>query len=97
MSEKDNLVSRRGFLKKTALLGAGLAATGSMVACALAGGTSETIKWDKEVDVVVVGSGTVAIAAIAAKDAGAESDYFWRRVQLLAGLPLFQEAVFGFQ
>ncbi|PKO15220.1 MAG: FAD-binding dehydrogenase [Chloroflexi bacterium HGW-Chloroflexi-10] len=73
MSEKDNLVSRRGFLKKTALLGAGLAATGSMVACAPADGTSETIKWDKEVDVVVVGSGTVAIAAIAAKDAGAES------------------------
>ena len=31
------------------------------------------LKWDKEVDVVVVGSGTVAIAAIAAKDAGAES------------------------
>ncbi len=71
----DNLVSRRGFLKKSAMLGAGLAATGGMVACAPAAsnGAAEDVKWDKEVDVVVVGSGTAAIAAIAAKDAGAES------------------------
>ncbi|PKO08504.1 MAG: hypothetical protein CVU40_15100 [Chloroflexi bacterium HGW-Chloroflexi-2] len=71
----DNLVSRRGFLKKTAMLGAGLAATGGIVACSPAGATTagEDIKWDKEVDVVVVGSGTVVMAALAAKDAGAES------------------------
>ncbi len=71
----DNLVSRRGFLKKTALLGAGLAATGGIAACApaAAGNAGKDIKWDKEVDVVVVGSGTAVIAAIAAKDAGAES------------------------
>jgi len=71
----DNLVSRRGFLKKSAMLGAGLAATGGMVACSPAGATTagEDIKWDKEVDVVVVGSGTAVMAALAAKDAGAES------------------------
>ncbi|HSM25727.1 MAG TPA: FAD-binding protein [Anaerolineaceae bacterium] len=71
----DNLVSRRGFLKKSAMLGAGLAATGGMVACAPAAvnNGAEDINWDKEVDVVVVGSGTVVMAALAAKDAGAES------------------------
>lgn len=71
----DNLVSRRGFLKKSAMLGAGLAATGGMVACAPAGASNGAadIKWDKEVDVLVVGSGTVVFAALAAKDAGAES------------------------
>ena len=71
----DNLVSRRSFLKKTAMLGAGLAATGGVVACSPAGASvaGPDIKWDKEVDVLVVGSGTVIFAAIAAKDAGAES------------------------
>lgn len=71
----DNLVSRRGFLKKTALLGVGLAATGGIAACAPAGAPAkeEDVKWDKEVDVLVVGSGTVVMAALAAKDAGAES------------------------
>ena len=71
----DNLVSRRGFLKKTAMIGAGLAATGGVVACSpsAASNTAEEIKWDKEADVVVVGSGTAAMAALAAKDAGAES------------------------
>lgn len=71
----DNLVSRRGFLKKTAMIGAGLAATGGVVACSpsAASNTAEEIKWDKEVDVVVVGSGTAAMAALAAKDTGAES------------------------
>lgn len=78
MSEKvntPNLVSRRSFLKKTAMIGAGLAAAGSLQACAPGKSTdaASDIKWDKEVDVVVVGSGTVAIAALAAKDAGAES------------------------
>jgi succinate dehydrogenase/fumarate reductase flavoprotein subunit len=73
----DNLVSRRNFLKKTAMLSAGLAAAGGLAACQpkVAGETAttgETI-FDKEVDVVVVGSGTVIFAALAAKDAGAES------------------------
>ncbi|PKN87960.1 MAG: hypothetical protein CVU46_02715 [Chloroflexi bacterium HGW-Chloroflexi-8] len=76
MSEKENaqnLVSRRSFLKKTAMVGVGLAAAGSLQACAPKAAGAAEIKWDKEVDVVVVGSGTVAFAALAAKDAGVES------------------------
>ncbi len=71
----DNLVSRRSFLKKTAMLGAGLAATGGVAACSPAGATvaGADIEWDKEVDVLVVGSGTAIFAALSAKDAGAES------------------------
>lgn len=73
----DNIVSRRNFLKKTALLSAGLAAAGGLAACQpkVAGEApkNEEITFDKEVDVVVVGTGTVIFAALAAKDAGAES------------------------
>lgn len=60
-------ISRREFLKGMAVTGA-IAAAGTLAGCAK-GGTA--IKWDKEVDVLVVGSGTAALAAIAAKDAGA--------------------------
>jgi succinate dehydrogenase/fumarate reductase flavoprotein subunit len=72
--QEQKLVSRRTFLKKTAMIGAGAAAATTLVGCAntQASLTSKLPKWDKEVDVVVVGSGTVAIAAIAAKDAGAQ-------------------------
>ena len=66
-------VSRRSFLKKSAMLGAGAAAAGMLAGCApSAASTAKSVKWDKEVDVLVVGSGTVAMAAIAAKDAGVE-------------------------
>jgi len=77
MSPEENeakLVSRRTFLRKTALMGVGVAAAGSLAACSSnAASSAKTPKWDKEVDVLVVGSGTVAMAAIAAKDAGAAS------------------------
>ena len=73
--EKENrLVSRRSFLKKTAMLTAGAAAAGALVGCSPAATTSKDAqKWDKEVDLLVVGSGTVVTAAIAGKDAGLES------------------------
>lgn len=72
--EKDSrLVSRRGFLKKTAMLTAGAAAAGALAACAPTGAAKTAQKWDKEVDLLVVGSGTVIMAAIAGKDAGLES------------------------
>lgn len=77
MSTNENeprLVSRRSFLQKTAMVSVGAMATAALSSCAPRGGTSSSnIQWDKEVDVLVVGSGTVATAAIAAKDAGAES------------------------
>ncbi|MCE1253741.1 MAG: FAD-binding protein [Anaerolineae bacterium] len=63
-------------MKKSALLSAGIAAAGGLAACkpnsAGAGAEGSSTKWDKEVDVVVVGSGTVIFAALAAKNAGAE-------------------------
>ncbi|HEY3343784.1 MAG TPA: FAD-binding protein [Anaerolineaceae bacterium] len=69
------IVSRRTFLKKTAAISVTAAAASALAACApaVAAPTSKLPKWDKEVDVLVVGSGTVAMAAIAAKDAGAAS------------------------
>ncbi len=73
--KEPNIVSRRTFLKKTAMIGAGLAAATTLNACApkQAGvASSKQPKWDKEVDVLVLGSGTASMAAIAAKDAGAE-------------------------
>jgi succinate dehydrogenase/fumarate reductase flavoprotein subunit len=77
MSKQENearLVSRRSFLKKTALLSAGAAAAGALVGCSPSTAKSTAAqKWDKEVDLLVVGSGTVIMAAIAGKDAGLES------------------------
>lgn len=73
MTEESKLVSRRGFLKKTAMLGAGIAAAGSLAACKpTAEVATETITWDKEADVVVVGSGTAAVAALVAAKEGAK-------------------------
>jgi len=79
---EPKIVSRRTFLKKAAAVSVGTAAVGVLAGCAPktlqeteAPTTSltEEIKWDKEVDVVVVGSGTGIFAALSAKNAGAES------------------------
>ena len=71
---KENKVSRRDFMKKTVLVGATLAATGAVAGQAtqaFAAGVPR--KWDKEVDVVVVGTGFAGLAAaITAKKAGAK-------------------------
>jgi heterodisulfide reductase subunit A-like polyferredoxin len=64
-----NEVSRRGFLK-----GAAVAAP-AMAAINVLGAQKSSVqapKWDKEVDVVAIGTGFAGLsAAIAAKDAGA--------------------------
>src|ERR1700722_13722714 len=62
-------VSRRGFFKKSKAAGIGGAA-------ALAGVTATSaeaaIKWDREADIVVIGSGAAGMpAAVAAREAGA--------------------------
>jgi 3-oxosteroid 1-dehydrogenase len=64
----DKSISRRGFLKGAAVLGVGVAAASALEACSTT--TSKIPKWDKVVDVVVVGSGTVANAAVVAAQAG---------------------------
>jgi succinate dehydrogenase/fumarate reductase flavoprotein subunit len=72
--EKERTISRRDFLKSTATGAAGVAAAGVLGACATgsAAGGARLPPWDKEVDVLVVGSGTVAFAALACKEYGAQ-------------------------
>ncbi len=65
---KEKLVNRRGFLKGSAAAGAAM--TGGLPP-AKAEGAPE--RWDKEVDVVIVGTGHAGLAAaITATDAGAK-------------------------
>jgi hypothetical protein len=65
-------VSRRNFLKRGVAAGVGAAALGGCVANPSAQETSaDDIKWDYEVDVVVVGAGASGLpCAIRARDAG---------------------------
>ena len=72
-------MDRRNFLKGAGLAGLGALSLGTLGACASTGQASgestsaSEVKWDKEVDVLVVGSGTGAYAAVFAKDNGAEN------------------------
>lgn len=78
MSNSKNALSRRNFLKSGAVVAAGAAAFG-LAGCSpeasggsSGSGASGSGSWDSEADVVVVGSGTAAFAAIAASKYGAE-------------------------
>ena len=65
-------LSRRGFLKGSALLGAGIIGSASIAACA-AEAHADSVAWDRETNVLVVGSGFAGYsAALHAHDAGAE-------------------------
>ncbi len=70
---KKSLVneSRRNFLKRTALAGAGMAVVVSGCAPKTEAAGSN-LEWAKEADIVVVGSGTVAVAALTAAKEGAK-------------------------
>ena len=71
MSIKNELVNRRGFLRGSAAAGASVAAGGLLPEPAKADGIPP--RWDKEVDVVIVGTGHSGLAAaITAADAGAK-------------------------
>ena len=61
-------ISRRDFIKGAAVVGVGVAASGALAACST--NASANQKWDMETDVVVVGGGTVANAAVVAALAG---------------------------
>lgn len=68
--KNDTQVSRRRFLRRAAAAGSSVAAAGALGSWAEAEGAE---RWDKEVDVVVVGTGFAGLAAaITAKDAGAK-------------------------
>lgn len=104
-----SVVNRRGFIKGAGLAGLGAMSLGALGACspggggggASAGGTSNAsnVNWDKEVDVLVVGSGTATFAAVIAKDLGAgsvtiiEKDERWGGTSSTSGgtlwIPLF--------
>lgn len=65
-------VSRRRFLKGAAVAAPGVAAAGAWNAWGQSA-TKAPRKWDKEADVVILGTGFAGLsAAITAKDAGAE-------------------------
>ncbi|MGD0013064.1 MAG: FAD-dependent oxidoreductase [Bryobacteraceae bacterium] len=71
VSIKDGLVNRRGFLGGSAASGVAAAVGGLMPEPAKAEGVPA--KWNKEVDVVIVGTGHAGLAAaITAADAGAK-------------------------
>jgi urocanate reductase len=74
-TESKSEMSRRSFLKGTALGVAAIAGTGVLAGCAPKAATTSNVpeKWDKETDVVVVGyGGAGAAAAIGAREAGSE-------------------------
>ena len=70
-------VSRREFVKGAAGV-AGVAAVGTLASCVPlttatpVAPTPEPQKWDKEADVVVLGTGTVSVAALVAHEAGSK-------------------------
>lgn len=76
---KQGSVSRRGFIKGAGIAGLGIAALGALPACASQGNGSQgatgaqDVPWDVETDVLVVGSGTSAFAALVAKANGVEN------------------------
>ncbi len=70
----ENKISRRAFLKDAAVAGAAVATAGVLGATAAHAQAPAGLptKWDKEVDVVVVGTGVGLAAAIEAKVGGAD-------------------------
>lgn len=74
VEREQGFVTRRDFLKKTAIIGAGVASAGALGACSAKQVVADpsTVKWDKETDVVVIGAGTGMAAAVTAASAGAK-------------------------
>ena len=70
MSSDNSILDRRNFLNGTLALAGGAMAGAAGVALA---DNAEQPQWDKEADVVVVGSGTAAYAALAAVKYGAST------------------------
>ena len=69
MKDVKNKISRRRFLKEAAVAAPAVAATSVLAAQKT---SVQAPKWDKEADVVILGTGFAGLsAAIAAKDAGA--------------------------
>ena len=75
MANKDELINRRAFLKGSAAAGAAVATVGAAAGIMPEPAKAEGVpaKWNREVDIVIVGTGHAGLAAaIAATDAGAK-------------------------
>ncbi len=69
----EGRISRREFIKGAALVGATAAGSSLLAGCGTGAAAPAPITWDRETDVLIVGyGGAGAVAAIAARDAGAE-------------------------
>ena len=69
--DRKNAVTRRQFLKTSALVGTGVAA-GGLIPGGPASAAEPPAKWQKETDIVVIGAGATGLpAAIVAREAGA--------------------------
>jgi succinate dehydrogenase/fumarate reductase flavoprotein subunit len=90
-----DMMSRGDFLKAGMVAGIGALGLGALSGCepdnsdpgSGSGGSSsgESVSWDKEVDVLVVGSGTAAYAALVAKGNGATDVLVLEKTQLFGG------------
>ena len=66
-------LNRRDFLGASAVVGTGAVACAALAGTAARPAAAKEVTWDKVADVVVVGSGTAAFAAVSAISLGAES------------------------
>ncbi|MFR1166509.1 MAG: FAD-binding protein [Adlercreutzia equolifaciens] len=95
-------MGRRDFLKTAALSGLALGGAAALTGCAPSTGAEKgasakasagaDVAWDKEVDVLVIGSGTGAFAALVAAAKGAESVCLVEK-EMGAALPLPRAAL----
>lgn len=70
--KKENKLSRRQFLKKTAYAGTAVAVGSLITKGPASAARGSSIKWDREADVVVIGAGAMGLpAAIVAREADA--------------------------
>jgi succinate dehydrogenase/fumarate reductase flavoprotein subunit len=75
--QTEAALSRRDALKGAAAVGLGAIGLGALAACTptapISTTSGTTVNWDKQVDVLVAGTGTVIIAAIAASELGSKN------------------------
>jgi succinate dehydrogenase/fumarate reductase flavoprotein subunit len=70
--KKNNTISRRQFLKRTAVAGTAVAVGSLIPKSPASAAKGPAVKWNKEADVVVIGAGATGLpAAIVAREAGA--------------------------
>lgn len=96
-AEKQRIgIDRRTFLSTSAIAGVGLASAGILAGCGNTKAKADSATqeaWDKEVDVLVVGSGGACWGALAAKDAGADSVLIIEKSEVFGGTTSISEGI----